>query len=1007
MEVRGPIPALSALALAVVPFYASGQVSYPEHTIQGVTWTTGTHFTAVTQKVRSPGSPAQPVDVSFAADVEFVSGTEVHLTDGFHAGTFPASGQFRARIDEALGPDGDVVVIAPDPITHTAGNVLHVNKWEKLEIGLRLPQEYLDAIDSFFDHYYPNAPQDLTADPGNTVPAHDLNPYADDSLQLVMTLTRPDGTQTLKWGFFMREATWASLTDPLAELTEDLGHPLHPFTIRFRVAPDQEGPWQFSLSIKAPYTSTLANTPLPELLYTGYQFQCTSPLPDNNGFLQVNEYNQRVLQFAGDKDIIGDETPFFGMGVNMADLSHWQMTGAPTDWWSRFYRQDFDEMQESMSDLQSVGGNYMRMFLMRHMFAPEWVNLGVYDAFEVPTICSQALPDSCDAQLTEGIEGNCQFQCHAFDEMLDLARMHNIYLQLCIDPYTTGFSYETFLWGPHPYVRHFAEPSSSTRPFDVKEFFYSGGDPSIQDSGVFYYWKRKYKYILARWGFSVNIAAIEPFNEVDQMLGYRDHDLSGGGYCDVCPENWVDWPAVPGLKGVIDQWVSDISEYVRDPVNTSDPVHSPLGEDNKLFLMSYAGGDPNDANYFLPFANDDVDLLDVHKYVWLDNNAPVNVPDPFLVEVHDHAQEFRSKFPTSDPFDARKPFNHGESSYITTFTVGNQKYEIEKFLHNYDVSFHNELWSSAFRGNFATGLTWHWERVFWWKDALSFPPDDFDNSFQQINFSNIEGDENSLDVGFRKVIKNRKIHHHFEPLAYLLTHPSLHGFWDTDYSANKEHSIANEVECYYLKDPFNSVAVGWVHNLNAWVMNSFYLSSGTQNFLGCDPPNTPGTIALPGFQANAEYFVTWFPTYVNSTTYPADGMVTSDGNGYITLHMSNAELGGVLANYLDTLHADYAFILAPSPVPRSLIVEGETEEEQDGWDFVMYPNPAQKEVYLQLPDDSPKDIAILDPAGKKVHGQGGVTGPLLRIATSKLAQGVYYVQVADVLHRKVKKLVIQ
>lgn len=45
-----------------------------------------------------------------------------------------------------------------------------------------------------------------------------------------------------------------------------------------------------------------------------------------------------------------------------------------------------------------------------------------------------------------------------------------------------------------------------------------------KDRGAFYYWKRKYKYIMSRWGYSVNIAAIEPFNEIDHMLSYETRD---------------------------------------------------------------------------------------------------------------------------------------------------------------------------------------------------------------------------------------------------------------------------------------------------------------------------------------------------------------------------------------------------------------------------------------------------------------------------------------------------
>ncbi len=77
---------------------------------------------------------------------------------------------------------------------------------------------------------------------------------------------------------------------------------------------------------------------------------------------------------------------------------------------------------------------------------------------------------------------------------------------------------------------------------------------------------------------SVHLPIIEPFNEVDGMLGYQGHDLSGGDYCDVCPENWVNWPQDNGLRPVINTWLTDIANYVRQPVNVGDPVHSALGE---------------------------------------------------------------------------------------------------------------------------------------------------------------------------------------------------------------------------------------------------------------------------------------------------------------------------------------------------------------------------------------------------------------------------------------------
>jgi hypothetical protein len=131
-----------------------GQVPYPDCYVQDEEWTDGTHLVQVPQKIFAPGDPGVPVTITGTADAEFVSATQVRLTPGFHAGAFTGGGRFRAHIDESLGSPEDVIVIAPDPATHISNGVLHVNKWEKLEVGFKLPQDYQDAIDRFFANYY-------------------------------------------------------------------------------------------------------------------------------------------------------------------------------------------------------------------------------------------------------------------------------------------------------------------------------------------------------------------------------------------------------------------------------------------------------------------------------------------------------------------------------------------------------------------------------------------------------------------------------------------------------------------------------------------------------------------------------------------------------------------------------------------------------------------------------------------------------------------------------------
>ncbi|MBK6343488.1 MAG: hypothetical protein IPF41_13120 [Flavobacteriales bacterium] len=117
-----------------------------------------------------------------------------------------------------------------------------------------------------------------------------------------MTLNDPDNVTRLKWGFYMKEGKWSSSWDN-AVLVLDPDNPLYPYAIRFRMAPDKVGAWQFSLALKAPDTNTLANMQLPQQLSTGYSFVCTPPLEDNKGPLSVNHANGRTLKTATGRSI--------------------------------------------------------------------------------------------------------------------------------------------------------------------------------------------------------------------------------------------------------------------------------------------------------------------------------------------------------------------------------------------------------------------------------------------------------------------------------------------------------------------------------------------------------------------------------------------------------------------------------------------------------------------------------------------------------------------------------
>ena len=955
---------------------ATAQVAYPPHVIQDETWTSGVHNVAVSNKILSPGSAGGPVHISGTAQAEFTSGEEIHLTDGFHAGGFTGAGQhFRARIIPASTGVDDVVAIAPDPATSVVDNVLHVPKWEKVEIGVQLPQEYQDAINGFFQHYYPNGYHE-TGGTSETTPdqvdqAHDLNPYADDSLQLTMVLSSPSNATRLKWGFFMKEGKWGNALVPdAALLTEDLSDPLHPYSIRFRFAPHEEGLWRLTLSAKAPHTTTLANAALPDLQYTGYSFVCDPSIADNHGFLKVNALNQRTLQFE-------DGTSFFGMGTNMADVRCAKPPGG-VDF--AFHQRDFNIMQQSMVELHEVGGNYMRMYLMPRIFAPEFVNLGVYDAFRAPDPCT--IPST-----TPTMWGNCQFQCWAFDRMLDKARDNNIYVQLALDPYPPVIAYENLGWGNHPYFIQFVRPHLQVAPqnkYDLKRFFYDEGDPANTADGVFYFWKRKYKYMMARWGYSVNLAILEPFNEIDQMLSYQTTTISS-----ICDEDDGTWNADATLPPTINTWVTDIAAYVKGVADPNNPVASSLGEDKKLFLMSYTDGQPHtNAAHYLPFTNTNVSLIDVHK--GLGGEQAVNA-------TFGESKDFHNTFMSGG---VKKPFHHGE--YSTFGDIAG--YSTHQFFSNYDVSFHNEIWASAFSGNFTTGLSWAWDRVFWWPKALPSAPNP-NNQFQLNPPTRGRGDLNMIDIGIGTgyPVENKSVIHNIKPLVELLSNPDwqAYDFFNGEFNSHRWLENGHKIECYYLLDTTHTLAIGWIHNMNAYWENNYYVRNTLQNFLGSTAPWVDWH-TIQGFQPGLDYHVSWFPTRTNTTVRPVD-YVDASQTGLITLDMSSAPFAGVFNNYLDTLHSDYAFIISINPVVRSMV--GGVGVTATDWDFAMYPNPTNDDLFIRLQDDTRKDITLYDYSGRQVQISHRAEGRVVHLSTGNLARGTYCVRVSD-SRRSIAKTVI-
>nr|MBK9651701.1 hypothetical protein [Bacteroidota bacterium] len=445
--------------------------------VAGVTWNTWQLHTIninTANKIVAPGTGGGAVAIIDNARVDFTSSTEVHLTDGFHAGHFNLSGNTSGRFHAGIFDNPEVVMLDNDYTTIGSDGLVHIPKWEKLEIGIKLPSDYKTAIDNFFAHYY-----------NGTLDANkDLNPYANDSLELEIQFTSPTGIELTRYGFFMRMGHWvntnqsntfsgSALTGFDDVLEDDATNPLNDYSIRFRFAPNEESalPWTFKIIVKAPHTKNNNFVTLQEIKLDGFQFICDPALPDNKGFLSVNPNNKRYLKFDNGE-------PFFGLGLCNADTRKFNdettpLINPPNVTYRYMQMRDHDLRKEAMTELNFNGANWMRTMNLKETYEFEYEYLGVYDKFENSRLtcdegfavydCIASIETYVNSQwnVTEHSHryGNRQAHAWAFDDLLDKAREQNIYLQHCIDYYHVLTDYQNFQWGDQCYYNAFVKPT--------------------------------------------------------------------------------------------------------------------------------------------------------------------------------------------------------------------------------------------------------------------------------------------------------------------------------------------------------------------------------------------------------------------------------------------------------------------------------------------------------------------------------------------------------------------
>ncbi|OFX24953.1 MAG: hypothetical protein A2033_17085 [Bacteroidetes bacterium GWA2_31_9] len=261
-----------------------------------------------------------------------------------------------------------------------------------------------------------------------------------------------------------------------------------------------------------------------------------------------------------------------------------------------------------LDSLAANGCNYIRVWMAAWSFAVEWNNTGL------------------------GNYHNRQDRAFMLDWVINYASQKGIYIQLCLinhGQFSTNVNPE---WDTNPYN------SNNGGPINYPGEFFS----NTNAKNLF---KRKLRYLNARWGYSKNLMAWELCNEIDWVDNYTNYSSS------------------------ITYWHDEMAKYLKG-----------IDVNNHLVTTSYAHDYYESATWNLS----SIDYTQIHKYE--------NATDPILTQVS-QISTYRSYY--------NKPVIMGEFGFESlSYTTTNDPN---------GISLHNSTWANCFTGGFGSALPWWWD----------------------------------------------------------------------------------------------------------------------------------------------------------------------------------------------------------------------------------------------------------------------------------------------------------
>ncbi len=310
-----------------------------------------------------------------------------------------------------------------------------------------------------------------------------------------------------------------------------------------------------------------------------------------DGFIHIHPNNARYLAI---ETATGEPRTFFPIGLNLG--------------WAHSVDSTLRDYERWFDALQANGGNTARLWMSSWAFGLEWDDTGLGD-------------------YTRRLD-----RARLLDRVIEMAEARGIYLIVVLINHGAFSSDTNPEWAHNPYNAANGGPCATPAQFMT--------DPQARE-----FFKRRLRYIAARWAYSPNLLAWEWWNEVELTR--------------------IETAA---LK----PWLQEMGATLRQ----FDPYRH-------LTTISYAGdGDP--AIWGMP----EIDILQRHEY---------NSGDPKWFK------------PVSDinglqriPKKIDKPFLIGEFGYSPDNETNTPASKL-------GIHLHNSLWASAFNGYAGGAMYWWWD----------------------------------------------------------------------------------------------------------------------------------------------------------------------------------------------------------------------------------------------------------------------------------------------------------